>query len=190
MRREDNRTGRDLTMLLAGLAAGIIGGRFGPPLLAAAIGYGRTRAGGDPFASLMKDHRELLWLLDQMAAASGESAIRRWRLFVMFKRKLAKHAMAEEDVVYPLVRNDSAQGDERAHLYGEHAEMKMLLYRVETQLRDGEDWTSVVRPLRDLIRRHVDEEEKTIFPELRQELGKSRSPKLAGNIGREEAVVI
>jgi len=45
-------------------------------------------------------------------------------------------------------------------------------------------------PLRDLIRTHIDEEERTIFPELRREMKKENLPTLAGQISREEALVL
>jgi hemerythrin-like domain-containing protein len=48
----------------------------------------------------------------------------------------------------------------------------------------------VVTPLRDLIRSHIDEEERTIFPELRRQLGESALPRVSGQISREEALVI
>lgn len=177
-------------MLLAGAAAGVLGSRLLPPLFAAGKASGRVRVGGDPFALLIGDHREITSTLDEMMAASKESPARRARLFLALKRKLAKHAMAEEDVVYPIVRNDSASGDERKHLYDEHADMKILLYELEGLLKSGEDWTPVVAPLRDLIRQHIDEEERTIFPELRRELSDSARPKIAGQISREEALVL
>lgn len=183
-------TGRTMAILLGGVAGGILGGRLLPPLYAALTAAGRARAGGDPFALLIQDHRKIMSILDEMAACPAESKIRRARLFLALKRKLAKHAMAEEDVVYPIVRNDSANGDERKHLYDEHADMKIFLHDIESQLMNGEDWMASVGPLRELIRNHVDEEEKTIFPELRRELSKSELPKVSGQISREEALIV
>src|SRR5438128_38606 len=109
--RKEKRSGRDMAWLLGGLAAGVLGSRLVPPVVAALIGSGRVRAGGDPFAVLMDDHRKILLLLDEMVTAPIDSTARRGRLFLMLKRKLAKHALAEEDVVYPIVHNDSANGD-------------------------------------------------------------------------------
>ena len=177
-------------MLLGGLAAGVVCGRMLPPIAAALIGSTRVRAGGDPFARLIEDHRQIVSLLDQMAVARADSTMRRARLFLMLKRKLAKHALAEEDVVYPTVHNDSAEGDERKHLYDEHADMKILLFEIENLLKDGEEWNAAVLPLRELVRRHVDEEERTIFPELRRELTASKRPKVSGQISREEALIV
>jgi hemerythrin-like domain-containing protein len=57
-------------------------------------------------------------------------------------------------------------------------------------LKSGEDWTGAVGPLRDLVRRHIEEEEKTIFPEMRRELAQARWPKLSGQISREEAMIL
>jgi hemerythrin superfamily protein len=176
-------------MLAGGLAAGIVGGRLLPALLMPLFASNRVRAGGDPFALLIADHRRILSLLDEMANTGTESNARRARLFLMLKRKLAKHAMAEEDVVYPIVRH-SAEGDERKHLYDEHADMKILLYQIEDQLKAGEDWSGSILPLRELIRRHANEEENTIFPELRSRLEQAELPKISGQISREEALIV
>jgi hemerythrin superfamily protein len=186
---QNERSGRDVAMLLGGVAAGVIASRFLSPLLAAAVSSSRVRAGGDPFERLVADHRQILSLLDQMLNCPADAKLERGRLFLALKRKLAKHALAEEDVVYPRVHNDSASGDERKHLYDEHADMKILLFEIEDSLKSGDDWTDAVRPLRDLISRHADEEEKTIFPEMRRELAQ-RAPELSGQISREEALIL
>lgn len=188
--RRRNGTGRKMAMLLGGVAGGIIGGRLLPPLFAAMTAAGRARAGADPFALLIDDHRKILSILDEMAASPSDSKLRRGRLFLALKRRLAKHAMAEEDVVYPIVRNDAANPNQRKHLYDEHAEMKILLYEMESALMDDRNWSAAVAPIRELVRRHFDEEEKTIFPELRRQLAESALSKVAGRISREEAVVM
>ena len=188
--KPSNCVGRNVAMLAGGVAAGVVASRLLPPLVCAITGSTRVRAGGDPFDLLIKDHRDILSLLDEMIAGPSASAPRRGRQFLVLKRKLAKHALAEEDVVYPIVHNDTASGDERKHLYDEHAEMKILLHEIETQLKSGEDWSGSVRPLREIVRRHAEEEEKTVFPELRRELSRSHQPRLSGQISREEALIL
>ena len=181
---------KNIAIMIGGVAAGMLGGRLIPPLAAALIGSQQVRAGGDPFSLLIDDHREIRTLLNQMMAAGTRSMPKQARLFLMLKRRLAKHAMAEEDVVYPIVRNDSAGGDQRKHLYEEHADMKMLLHEIEEDFKSRQDWTVNVTALRNLVLNHIEEEEKTVFPELRRELSEARRPKLASQISREEAVVI
>jgi hypothetical protein len=67
--------------------------------------------------------------------------------------------------VYSIVRNGSASGNQRKHLYDKHADMKILLQEIESQLMEGKNWRAAVAPLRD--------EEKTVFPELRRQLADS-----------------
>jgi hemerythrin superfamily protein len=185
-----NTGGRDVAMLMGGLAAGIVGSRLIPPLVAAMTGARRARAGGDPFALLIADHRKITGILDDMMAAPSDSKMRRSRLFLMLKRKLAKHAMAEEDVVYPIVHSQSSQGEKGKQLYDEHADMKILLYDIENKLMNGEDWSGEVRTLSQLVRTHIDEEENKIFPQLRTQLSETTQPKISGLISREEALVV
>ncbi len=104
------------------------------------------------------------------------------------KRKLAKHALAEEDVVYPMLHDDAHEEDESKHLYGEHADMKIFLFELEAMLKSGEDWTERVRSLRHLIKEHADEEEQKVFPRLRQTVGENKLPDV--KIRREEALIL
>jgi hemerythrin-like domain-containing protein len=177
-------------MFAAGIAAGIIGSRLFPPLVAAASGSGRARAGRDPFELLIADHRQILSVLDDMVSAPADSTMRRSRLFLTLKRKLAKHAMAEEDVVYPLLHSEPGREQESKQLYDDHAEMKILLFQMEELLKTGKDWSAEASSLRDTVRRHVEEEESDVFPQLRHSLTENRLPKVSGQIRREEALVL
>ncbi len=188
--RERNNSGRNAALLLSGIAAGILGSRILPPLIAMATGSGRAKAGSDPFALLIDDHRKILSILDRMASAPADSKFQRSRLYLALKRKLAKHALAEEDVVYPILHERPGDRDESKHLYDEHADMKIYLHELEEKLMSGEEWNSIVVPLRELVHKHADEEEQQIFPELRRQLGEMKSPKVSGNISREEAMIL
>jgi len=189
MKQQDG-SGRNAALLLGGIAAGIIGSRLLPPLIGMATGSSRVHSGSDPFGQLIDDHRKILSILDQMVATPTDQKFHRARLFLALKRKLAKHAMAEEDVVYPIVHSQAGDRDLSKHLYDEHADMKIYLHQLEQKLMEGEDWNSVVIPLRELVRRHADEEEQQVFPELRRRLSESKLPKVSGEISREEAMVL
>jgi hemerythrin superfamily protein len=174
---------------LAGLAVGLIGSRIVPPLLAQLVGT--ARAGADPFERLINEHRKISALIDEMESLVGEgSAAKRGRLFLNLKRTLAKHSMAEEDVVYPILFSQVHDEDRSKHLYDEHADIKIQLYEIEQCLMRGDDWTNQVRALRRIIEDHVREEEQEGFPRLRQALDEGRSKKVAGFISREEAMVL
>jgi hemerythrin-like domain-containing protein len=182
--------GRDAAMALGGLALGIVGSRLVPPLFAMANGALRARMGDDPFDLLVRDHRYILGTLERMREAADDSPARRAPLLVSFKRALGKHALAEEDVVYPLLYQEAGAAEAAKHLYGEHADMKIHLYQLEVALSDRAAWTDHVDALRELIGRHIREEEDVEFPRLRHALDDQRRQSVSGKIRREEALVL
>jgi hemerythrin superfamily protein len=139
-----------------------------PPLIGMVPASGRVKAGGDPFELLIEDHRQILSVSEQLSQAPQDSKMQRSRLFLALKRKLAKHAMAEEDVVYPIVHGQARESDESKQRY------------------DGHE----VAALTDLIRSHAAEEEQVVFPMLRRQMEQSRLPAMSGQISREEALVV
>ena len=188
--KQTRSTGRDIAVLFAGVAAGVLGSRLLPPLIASATGSAKAARSGDPFDTLVADHRQILSLLDGMVANHDASAVRRGSLFLMLKRKLGKHALAEEDVVYPILHRESGELSESKDLYDEHADMKILLFELEERLKSGADWSEPVGTLRDLIRSHIDEEEQVVFPRLRARMDEDRRSTVSGQISREEALIL
>lgn len=125
-----------------------------------------------------------------MERAQDSGTAKRTGLFLMLKRRLAKHALAEEDVVYPLLDTEAQRREAAKHLYEEHAEMKILLFEIESALTRGEPWTDVVRRLREMVERHAREEENEQFPKLREMLDERRFGQVAAQVHREEALIL
>jgi len=188
MQRERS-LGRGVAAIASGMAVGIMSGRLLPPLLAAASGSVSTTLGQDPFERLIQDHRRILSLLDRMHAASDASTLRRGALFLALKRTLGKHALAEEDVVYPLL-HERADAAASRQLYVEHADMKIHLFALERLLKSRESWAQPVDELRQLVRRHIADEEGLQFPKLKALIDEPRRRRLNGQIRREEALLV
>jgi hemerythrin superfamily protein len=182
--------GRDMAAVAGALAVGMVTSRLLPPLLASAAGSLRATLGEDPFARLARDHRYILSLLERMRRAPQDSLSRRAANFLALKRSLSKHALAEEDIVYPLLLREGASTAAARQLYIEHAEMKVHLYELEGALRGDGSWTARVVALQALIERHAREEEDVEFPKLQLLLDSREKRKLAGQIRREEALVL
>jgi iron-sulfur cluster repair protein YtfE (RIC family) len=181
---------RDLTAIGIGMAAGVVASRLLPPLVAQAVGGMRARSGADPFDRLIQDHRRILSVLDRMLDVPEDRRAERAKLFLSLKRTLAKHALAEEDIVYPALHDDVHDVEQTKHLYDEHADMKIHLFELERMLMNNENWNRRVESLRDLVQRHVRDEEEIEFPKLRQYLDDQRKRTLSQNIQREEALVL
>ena len=180
---------RDVAAVASGLAVGVVGSRVLSPLLAGAVGSMRASRGESPFDRLVQDHRSVLSLLDRMVGASAESPARRMSAFLAVKRALAKHALAEEDVVYPLLQTKANAPTAAKQFYSEHAEMKVQLYELEMALQSGASWADRARALQALIAGHIREEEEIQFPKLQSLLDADDRRRLAGKIRREEALI-
>lgn len=181
---------RSLAAFAGGTVTALLASRVLPPLLAQAAGSMEAARGGDPFDVLIDDHRHFLSLLMQMEQAGGSSLAQRMQLLLRLKRRLTAHALAEEDVLYPLLQDRTGESDETRHLYAEHAEVKMHLYNLEQSVGDASGWEMRVRSLRQLIADHARQEETVDFPRLRQRLGESDLTRLSGHLRREKAMVL
>lgn len=173
-----------------GALAGIIASRAMPPLLAQASGMAKAAAGRDPFDVLVEDHRTILALLDQMEQASDSAHFGRAQALFRLKRRLAAHALAEEDVVYPLLHDQMQETEDTKHLYAEHAEMKIHLHALEEMPKDSALWPARVRALKTLIESHIRQEEEVDFPKLRDGLDDQARAKLFGRMQREKALLL
>ena len=180
---------RDIAAVAGGLAVGVVSSRLLPPLLAGAAGSVRASLGENPFDRLMQDHRSVLSLLERLVGASENSPARRMAVFLAVKRALAKHALAEEDVVYPLLQTKANAATAAKQLYSEHADMKVHLYELE-MAPAGAAWAERARSLQALIARHIREEEDVQFPRLQALLDGEGRRRLAGQVRREEALIL
>src|SRR3954451_14605098 len=176
--------------LVMGVAGGMLLGRLVPTLFANASGIIRGASGKDPFGSLIRQHGTLLSLLTQMEDVPRESHAKRMSLFLLFKRTLAKHALAEEDIIYPLLEDDAKRAEETEKLYREHARMKVLLFELERSVNETEAWAARVRDLRSEIEPHARQEEEVEFPKLRELMDKKGNVELARKIHQEESLIV
>jgi iron-sulfur cluster repair protein YtfE (RIC family) len=148
--------------------------------------------GRDPFDALIADHRRFIALLRDMeqSQSRGRSAFHRAQLLLRLKRGLAAHALAEEDVVYPLLHDEAKAIEETKHLYDEHADMKIHLHALEQMPKDAPEWTARARALRQLVEEHARQEEDVDFPKLRRALSEQAAARLSSNLQREKALIL
>lgn len=124
----------------AGALLGLAAGRIAPPAVGQAIGSLSGMAGRDPFEALAEDHRKVPALFDVIEQTADAARLRRATLLLQLKRMLTAHALAEEDVIYPMLRDDAQRQEMASPLYREHAEMKIRPFELERQAKDHPDW--------------------------------------------------
>ena len=164
--------------------------RIAPPFAGRAIGSLRSMTGTDPFEALAQDHRKVLALLDRIGETDNAAVMRRGAMLFQVKRMLTAHALAEEDIVYPMLHDDAHRAEEAKKLYREHADMKIRLFELEHKAKDDPSWIEDVRALRRIISEHAREEEETEFPKLRASLDERRTSNLLGEVHREKSLIL
>lgn len=81
---------------------------------------------------------------------------------------IVRHAVAEEQYLYPAARSVLPDGDELAdHELKEHAEAEEIMKAIEKAGADDEKYDDLVRKLIGEIRHHVEDEENDLLPKLR-----------------------
>ncbi|KOG42260.1 hemerythrin domain-containing protein [Streptomyces decoyicus] len=124
--------------------------------------------GGDVVAELTTDHREVDELFEQFddAPPGGED---RKRLVDALTIELVRHSVAEEQYLYPAVREHLEGGDALADKELEdHARVERLLNDLQQREATDEDFDRLVRELRTEVTAHVEDEENDLFTQLRK----------------------
>lgn len=132
----------------------------------------------DPIAILKRDHREAEALLKQLAA-SKPGATRR-RVTEKVSAALMLHMDIEERLVYPLVAARVGEEEEREaeteHMLAREGISKM------NELVDEPGFGAAVAIVTAGIKHHVKEEEKEVFPELKQNLERDELAELGDEV--------
>ena len=124
-----------------------------------------------------------------MEQSPDSATFHRTQLLLRLKRALAAHAVAEEDIVYPLLHDDAKAVDDAKHLYSEHADIKIHLHALEQMPKDAPEWAQRAGALKQLIEAHARHEEVD-FPRLREVLDEQAMRHLAGHVQREKALIL
>ena len=117
-------------------------------------------------------------------AAVGLAANFGRKLLAKLKAALGKHALQEENVIYPALREFNNAHDADA-LNGEHGYVKTFLYELENSDPASSDWLAKVRTFRTMLAEHMRMEEDEVFPALKAGLDEAGNAKLGATMVKE-----
>ena len=174
-----NQTGLIAAAAVAGAAVGLAA-NYGRKVIVQGIGM----AAGDWAEALAAEHKAVLALFDKLEATEDSQTWIRAHLLTKIKNALGKHALQEENVVYPALREANDTHDADA-LNAEHGYVKTYLYELENMPKSNPEWIGRVRAFRALLEEHIRMEEDEVFPRLRAALGEEGNAKLSAAVARE-----
>lgn len=172
------QTGALLGAAAAGVAIGIaanVGRKFWMQL---------PSVSGSWDQSLEQEHAMTLAVFDLLEKTSDDDTATRTGLVKKLKYALTKHAVAEENVIYPALR-EIGQVAEADELNSEHGYVKNFLYELDSMPKDAPGFLAKVAEFRTLIEDHIREEEDELFPRLKAQLGEEKNKKITYLMGRE-----
>ena len=132
---------------------------------------------GDWFEVLKAEHRLVDGLFEKLLATEDNQVVQRTKLLLALEQALGKHALQEEDVVYPHLRMAGIESEAK-ELQAEHGDVKTYLHELEMMPKDDPKWLSRVREFHKLIQHHVKEEEEEIFPRFKAKLSHEENSNL------------
>jgi hemerythrin superfamily protein len=134
----------------------------------------------DAIALLKADHKTVETLFRRFEQAGRNARKLKRKLVDQIVRELAVHALIEEQVFYPAVRNKAdALEDQVLEALEEHHVVKWLLKELEDLPPEAERFDAKVKVLMENIRTHVSEEEKRLFPQVRKAFSPSELKDMA-----------
>ena len=171
-----------------GMVAGAVAGGAALGIFAM---FGRKAAVQAPTAlagnwdeALVVEHQATLKVFDTIEATDEHNTVKRSMLLSHLKHALLKHAVEEENVIYPALR-EIGQRDAADALTKEHGYVKQYLYELENTPTASPDWIAKVREFRADIEKHMQEEEMHLFPMLRSQLSEEKNKALTLTMNKE-----
>lgn len=134
---------------------------------------------------LHRDHEVVSGLFDQLDALKEQRSELRESLFSQLKYELGTHALAEEAVFYPAIREANEARGLVLEAFEEHRVAKQLLTEL-AGMAIGPEWEAKLVVLREAIQHHVREEEGAIFNAARSVMNKDELSRLGQRFEQEK----
>lgn len=185
-------TAKDTAKPNTGTSVGVIAGAVaGGAALGLLAMLGRKAAVQAPSAlagnwddALKAEHKAVLKVFDTLEATDDKATIRRNMLLAHIKHALVKHAIEEENVIYPALR-EAGKTEEADNLNAEHGYVKQFLYELENMPSTSPKWLEKVKEFRAALEKHIREEEDELFPELRAQLSEEKNKAITLAMNKE-----
>jgi hypothetical protein len=114
---------------------------------------------------IMNDHRELERIFDQLMTEPDK----RPSLVPVMITLLTAHSRAEESEVYPAAR-DAGGSEDVEHSQKEHLEADRIAERLTSLDPESPEFSEVLEELIEGVTHHVEEEEETVLPHMRERM--------------------
>jgi hemerythrin superfamily protein len=139
--------------------------------------------GADVVDLIMSDHREVERLFDILKNKPGD----RLNALPVMATLLVAHSRAEEAEVYPVARDEAGIADDVEHSQEEHLAAEQVLERLMDADPESKEFETLLEQVVDEVTHHVEEEESSVLPKMKERLSDSRREELAHAFAKSRA---
>lgn len=136
----------------------------------------------DIISILKDDHKKVHELFSQIEETSSRASKSREKLFEQLKTEVTLHALAEEQCLYPRLKDVESLKHYALESYEEHRLVKQLFEELSEIQSDDEEFLAKCKVAKDLFFHHVKEEEGEIFKEMKSEFDKDELKELGQQV--------
>lgn len=123
---------------------------------------------------IMSDHREVERIFEILKTQPDQRPM----MVPVLSALLVAHSRAEESEVYPVARDEAGAQDEVEHSQEEHLEAEQLLAQLHDTDPEGEQFDTLLQQVIDSVNHHVQDEEESVLPAMREQLDQNRREEL------------
>jgi hemerythrin superfamily protein len=168
--------GHSFGRLATGAALGLMAG-LAIPHARKAVMQAPSLAAGDWVEALTAEHRLVEKTFAMLLKTSDDEVLKREMLLTKIAYALTKHAIEEENVIYPALA-ENARTDQSQHLTQDHAEVKTFIYDLRRTETSDPRWLIKAQAFFESLQRHMREEEDEVFPAFRDALPAQENARL------------
>lgn len=123
----------------------------------------------DAIKLLKQDHANVKAMFQEYEELGGRAFAGKKKLADRICLELTKHAVIEEEIFYPALREASKESEDQLDEASvEHASLKALISQIGQMDPHDELYDAKVKVLGEYVNHHVKEEEGELFPQARQ----------------------
>ena len=120
------------------------------------------------FQLIKNDHIKISACLKRLSKTNEDQYDLRERIFAQLKTFLIPHSRAEEFAVYTALKTSGRTRDIGFEAKEEHELVDHLVEQLDTLAKSSEIWTAKMRLLKDMLDRHIKQEEVTTFRKMKK----------------------
>lgn len=137
-----------------------------------------TGGHADWFEALKTEHSQVDAVFELLERTTEKDTKKRTAGIEKIAYALSKHAVEEENIVYPALREADEESAAK-HLYDDHSDIKTFIYELKEMPKDDPQWLPRLRAFRAVVTEHVREEEGEIYPAFQAKMSEEQNSKLS-----------